>query len=163
MLYEKLEFFTYLFCTGPNFALFVNNRSPKSSHCWSKCSQSVHKATGRRSFSKPFANWKHYCSFALCLWPLSEVILPALPTKKGSIPGKTSQGWLHQIQYELGQMTSFETDLEDLIPYCPAAGLWGLYLQLGDSNGHSVWDLSPAWLDIDGPSRPPRKARRSTG
>lgn len=98
MFYKKLEFFTDLFCTGPNFALFVNNRSPKSSHCWTKCSQSVRKATGRHSFSKPFASWKHYCSFAVCFWPLPRVILPALPEKKGS----QEESLIHSRQKQSG-------------------------------------------------------------
>lgn len=84
MLYKKLEFFTYLFCTGPNFAVFDNNHSPVSSHSWFKGSQSIGKATGRQSFSKPFASWKHCCSFAVCFWPLPRVILLTLPAKKGS-------------------------------------------------------------------------------
>lgn len=85
MLCEKLEFFTYLFCTGLNFALFVNNCSLKSSHCWSKCSQGVCKATGRCSFSKQFASWKHYHFLHVCLWPPPEVIiLPVLPARKES-------------------------------------------------------------------------------
>lgn len=83
MLQKKLEFFTYLFCTRLNFALFVYNHSPMSSHSWSQGSQGICKATGRHSFSKPFASWKHYCSFAVCFWPLPRVILPALPAKKG--------------------------------------------------------------------------------
>lgn len=85
MLCEKLEFFTYLFCTGLNFALFVNNCSLKSSHCWSKCSQGVCKATGRCSLSKQFASWKRYHFLYVCLWPPPEVIiLPVLPARKES-------------------------------------------------------------------------------
>lgn len=165
MLYEKLEFFTYFFCTGPNSALFVNNRSPTSSYHWSKWCQGVHKATGRHSFSKPFASWKHYCSFAFCLWPLSEVILPALPTKKGIIWGISNLFQAKPVradltECELGQMTSLETDLEVFISYCPAAGLWGLYLQLEESSGQWVWGLSPALLDAGSPSMSPGRHRR---
>lgn len=117
---QKLEFSSYLFCTGPNFALFVNNFSPKSSHCWSKCSQIVCKATGRRSFSKLFASWKHYCSFAVCLWPLSEVVLPALPTKTGSHEG--SLIYSRQNQLGLTQLnwvwSRADDNIQDLIWKC---------------------------------------------
>lgn len=47
----------------------------------------IHRVSIKPQADFHFPDWKHYCSFAVCLWPLSEVILPALPAKKGSYEG----------------------------------------------------------------------------
>lgn len=171
MLYKKLEFFSYLFFTGANFALFVYNHSPMSSHSWSKGSQGISKATSRHSFSRPFSSWKHYCSFAACFWPLPRVILPALPAKKGwqeksLICSRQNQSGLTYLNGERARADDIAQDLfGSTHPCCPLSSRTARAVPpAGDTKRHwAGWWHQPSITWHGWSIRVLWKAQRSTG